>query len=78
MRTSILLVALMLSLVLLSCKKEKKCNCGKVMDKVLIYNTNGISHSIGFYDPCTETIIGVFVPEDLYNSLEIGDIYCIP
>jgi hypothetical protein len=70
---------LFLTLVLLSCKKEeKKCNCGKVMDKVLLYSTNGISHAIDFYDPCTETIIGVSVPEDLYNSLEIGDTHCVP
>lgn len=63
---------------LTGCKKVKnECNCGTVISKTLLYGSSGISHSITFYDPCTDSDIGVFVTEELYNTLEVNDVHCV-
>lgn len=73
---------LILSVVLIGCKK-KDCNCGEVMDKDLdhyISSSNTVLstyYNILFYEPCSDECRRVSVSEELYNSLEIGDIYCV-
>jgi|LakMenE01Jun11ns_1017448.scaffolds.fasta_scaffold9395966_3 hypothetical protein len=74
---------LLLSLVLLSCKK-KECKCADVKDKDIDHmlsssgNVIGTSYTILFYDPCIRESRWVSVSEELYNSLGLGDTYCIP
>jgi hypothetical protein len=74
---------LILSLVLIGCKK-KNCDCGEVMDKNIDYQTSssgtviGTHYHILFHNSCPSESRWVTVSEELYNSLGIGDIYCIP
>ena len=74
---------LLLSLVFLGCKK-KECKCADVKDKDIDHMLNssgtviGTFHQILFYDPCIRESRWVNVTEELYNSLELGDTYCIP
>jgi hypothetical protein len=74
---------LLLSLVFLSCKK-KECNCADVKDKDIDHylSSSGVVlstyYQILFYDPCIRESRWINVSEELYNSLELGDTYCIP
>jgi hypothetical protein len=74
---------LLLSLVFLSCKK-KDCDCGQVMDKDIDHyisssgNVLSTYYRILFYEPCSREERWVSVDEEFYNSLGLGDIYCIP
>jgi hypothetical protein len=74
----------LIGLVALTGCKKKNCDCGEVMDKDIDHyisssgNVLSTYYRILFYEPCSREERWVSVDEEFYNSLGIGDIYCIP
>ena len=74
----------LIGLVALTGCKKKNCDCVEVMYKDIDYYISSSGtvlstyYQIEFKDPCTSEYRWINVSEELYNSLQDGDLYCIP
>lgn len=73
-------ILLFAALSLLSCKKKSKpyCNCGIVMNKIIVYDLKTY-FCVDLNNTCyTNSIESFCIDSSDWNNLNIGDKYCIP
>jgi hypothetical protein len=79
----IMMMTLMMSLILLSCKKSevkpnKPCNCGVVVSDPIVTDANGnIFYSLNIKNDCSGNIGTYYFTYDVWLNAHVGENFCV-